>query len=424
MSEQQSKPKSVVVGGGIVGVCCALYLQKEGHQVWLIDPAEPGESTAKWSCGQMAVSEIIPLSKPGILKRIPGWLLDQKGPLALRPSALPAMLPWFLRFVANARHSRIDAIAREMATLTHGVYQDYAPLLALCPGNTLLGQRPVIEVFDTPRGLEAERAHFALREALGFHAEPLDAAAIAALEPALAGKFSHGLLFPDWCAVSDTKGFIAALTAAFLRQGGTRIDTGAVSLTETHQRASGVTLRDGRVLPADHIVIAAGTGSRHFFQQLGVRIPLTGISGYQTLLPQPDVEFRHSVIYADGGFCFTPMTRGLQIGGTIEFAGPDAKPNYRRAEIILEKARRLLPQLNLAQKEFGVGHRPFLPDTKPVIDRSRRLNNVLMAFGHGQLGLTLGATTGRLIADLAGQRTAAQDLTPFSAYRFTQGDRA
>lgn len=415
--------QSVVIGGGIVGVCCALYLQKEGHQVWLIDPAAPGDSTAKWSCGQMAVSEIIPLSKPGILKRIPGWMLDQTGPLALRPAAIPAILPWFLRFVANARHSRIDAIAHEMASLTHQVYPDFASLLALCPDKTLLGQRPVIEVFDTPRGLAAEREHLELREQLGFRAETLGAGDIAALEPALAGKFSHGVLFPDWCAVSDTKGFIAALTDAFVQQGGTRIDSEADRILEANGLANGVMLRDGRSLPADHVVVAAGTGSRRFFSSLGVRVPLTGISGYQALLPQPDVEFRHSVIYADGGFCFTPMTRGLQIGGTIEFAGADAKPNFKRAEIILQKARKLLPQLNDTAKEFGVGHRPFLPDTKPIIDRSRRLSNVLMAFGHGQLGLTLGATTGRLIADLAAQRPTAQDITPFSAYRFMEGDR-
>ena len=420
MSKQQ---QSVVIGGGIVGVCCALYLQKEGHQVWLIDPAAPGDSTAKWSCGQMAVSEIIPLSKPGILKRIPGWLLDQTGPLALRPAAVPSILPWFLRFVGNARPSRINAISQAMATLTREVYNDFAALLALCPDKTLLGQRPVIEVFDTPHGLAAEREHLELRERLGFKAEMLDAGAIGELEPVLAGKFSHGVLFPDWCAVSDTKGFIAALTEAFVRQGGIRIDTEAAAILEAQGVATGVTLQDGRTLSADHVVVAAGTGSRRFFSQLGVRVPLTGISGYQALLPQPEVEFRHSVIYADGGFCFTPMTRGLQIGGTIEFAGADARPDFRRAEIILQKARRLLPQLNDTAKEFGVGHRPFLPDTKPIIDRSRRLQNVLMAFGNGQLGLTLGATTGRLIADLAAKRSTAQDLTPFSAYRFMEGER-
>lgn len=413
-----SPQQAVVIGGGIVGVCCALYLQREGHQVTLVDPAAPGDSTAKWSCGQMAVSEVIPLSKPGILMKIPGWLLDQKGPLALRPSALPGILPWFMRFLACARPSKINEIAQDMARLTQHVYEDYAPLLDACPDKTLLGDRPILEVFDSPAGLAHERPHLELRKQLGFKSEELDGAAIGDLEPALAGKFQHGLMFPDWRAVSDTEGFIAALTESFVSQGGIRLRQSAVKIDENHDRASGVTLADGTRLPADHVVVAAGTGARPFFDSLGVNIPLAGIAGYQAVLPKPGVEIRHSVIYADGGFCFAPMTRGLQIGGTIEFAAAGAEPNFKRAEIIMEKARRVLPQLNTQGMEFGVGYRPFLPDTKPVIDRSPRLNNVIMAFGHGQLGLTLGATTGRLVGDLVAKRTPGQDLSPFSARRF------
>ncbi|MFC5696024.1 NAD(P)/FAD-dependent oxidoreductase [Pseudomonas sp. GCM10022186] len=420
MNPQQGQlvESAVVIGGGIVGVCCALYLQREGYQVTLVDPAAPGDSTAKWSCGQMAVSEVIPLSKPGILKKIPSWLLDQKGPLALRPSALPGILPWFLRFVACARHSKIVEIARAMTSLTETVYEDYAPLLDACADKTLLGERPILEVFDSPSAITHEKPHLELRESLGFKAEILDAKAISDLEPVLAGKFNQGLLFPDWRSVSDTKGFIAALTQSFLDQGGVRVRDQVKRIDEVADRATGVTLKSGDRLPANHVVVAAGTGSREFFAQLGASIPLAGIAGYQVLLPNPGVEVRHSVIYADGGFCFSPMTRGLQIGGTIEFAGPNAEPNFKRADIILEKARRILPQLQTSQFEYGVGYRPFLPDTKPVIDRSARLGNVYMAFGHGQLGLTLGATTGRLIADLVAGRPTAQDLTPFSANRF------
>jgi len=413
-----SAQQAIVIGGGIVGVCCALYLQRDGHRVTLVDPAAPGDSTAKWSCGQMAVSEVIPLSKPGILMKIPGWLLDQKGPLALRPSALPGILPWFLRFLACARTSKINQIAQDMARLTQHVYDDYAPLLNACPDKTLLGDRPILEVFDSPAGLAHERPHLDLRKQLGFKSEELDGAAIADLEPALAGKFQHGLLFPDWRAVNDTEGFIAALTTSFIAQGGVRVRQAAVKIDHTHDRATGVTLADGTRLPAEQVVVAAGTGARAFFDTLGVNIPLAGIAGYQAVLPQPGVEIRHSVIYADGGFCFAPMTRGLQIGGTLEFAAPGAEPNFKRAEIIMEKARRVLPQLNTQGMQFGVGYRPFLPDTKPVIDRAPRLHNVVMAFGHGQLGLTLGATTGRLVADLVAQRTPAQDLNAFSARRF------
>ncbi len=410
---------AVVIGGGIVGVCCALYLQRGGYAVTLVDPEAPGNSTAKWSCGQMAVSEIIPLSKPGILMKVPGWLIDQKGPLALRPGALPGILPWFFRFLMCARHSKIVDIAQSMATLTHEVYTDYAPLLDSCEDKKLMGERPILEVFDNPAGIAHEQPHLDLRASLGFKSQRLDAKEIGDLEPALAGRFAHGLLFPDWRAVSDTEGFVAALTESFVAQGGRRVRAEVARIDESNGRATGVTLGNGDWVQAQAVVVAAGTGSRRFFDALGVRVPLEGIAGYQAVLRNPDVEFRHSTIYADGGFCFSPMTRGLQIGGTIEFAGRDAKPNFGRADIILAKAKRVLPKLRTDDVEYGVGYRPFLPDTKPIIDRSRRLQNVFMAFGHGQLGLTLGATTGRLIADMAAGRTTKQNLTPFSAYRFT-----
>jgi len=411
--------QAVVIGGGIVGICCALYLQREHFEVTLIDPAAPGDSTAKWSCGQIAVSEVIPLSKPGILKKIPGWLLDQNGPLALRPAALPGILPWFVRFLSCARTPRIREIATSLASLTHSIYDDYAPLLDACENKKLLGEQPVIELFAKEKDLAHERFFFALRKELGFKVEELNENAIAELEPALAGKLNYGVLLPEWRAVADTQGFIAALTSSFIAQGGKRLLGNAVAIEEANGKAAGVVLSSGERLSLDKLVLAAGNGSKDFFKTLGIyNVPLAAIGGYQAVLPEPQVEIRHSIIYADGGFCFTPMTRGLQIGGTIEFAGNNAEPNFNRAQIILDKAKTLLPQLNTTQVEFGVGWRPFLPDTKPIIDKSPRLDNVLLAFGHGQLGLALGATTGRLIAQLATDKKTSQDLTPFRATRF------
>jgi len=410
--------QAIVVGGGIVGICCALYLQRSDFNVTLVDPAPPGDSTAKWSCGQISVGEIIPLSKPGILLKIPGWLLDQEGPLALRPRAVPGIVPWLVRFLACARHSKIVDIATAMASLTSDVFSDYATLLESMDDDALIGQQPIIEVFDSSAGVERERPHIELRKSLGFDTQIIGRAEIDDLEPALKGRFSHGLLLPQWRFVSDTERFLTALTDQFVANGGRRVRSAVTRINEDAGKATGVTLESGESLPAGHIVVAAGTGSRRFFAQLGVSAPLEGVAGYQVLLPEPEVELKHSVIYADGGFCFTPMLRGLQIGGTIEFAGRGAAPNFRRAEIILAKAKKVLPSLNTTKHEFGMGYRPLLPDTKPIIDRSKRLTNVLLAFGHGQLGLTLGATTGRLIADLAAGRHTKQDLTPFSAQRF------
>ncbi|MDI5983755.1 FAD-dependent oxidoreductase [Halomonas sp. M4R5S39] len=411
-------PSTVVIGGGIVGVCCALYLQREGKNVTLVDPAEPGDSTAKWSCGQMAVSEIIPLSKPGILKKVPGWMLDQKGPLALRPRAVPGLLPWMVRFMANARRSRIDAIAQELASLTSKVYQDYQPLFDKCENDDLIGSQPTLEVFDTRSGLEDEQVYIELRRELGFKVETLGAKEIGDLEPALAGKFSHGLLLSDWRSVRDTEGFIAELTKSFVSQGGVRIKDTVQSIQTSQGKATGITLDSGRSIPVEQLVVAAGNGSKRFFDTLGVKVPLMGIGGYQVVVRNAGINLNHSTVYADGGFGFIPMTRGLQIGGTIEFAGDNASPNYDRAKIILKKAKRIMPSLDTSDVEFGIGWRPFLPDTKPVIDKSPRLDNVVMTFGHGQLGLTLGATTGRLVSDLLQGRKSAEDITPFRASRF------
>ncbi|PMR67148.1 NAD(P)/FAD-dependent oxidoreductase [Halomonas heilongjiangensis] len=411
-------PSTVVIGGGIVGVCCALYLQREGKNVTLVDPAAPGDSTAKWSCGQMAVSEIIPLSKPGILKKVPGWMLDQNGPLALRPAAVPRLLPWMFRFMANASRSRIEMIARELSTLTSKVYLDYQPLFDKCDDKDLIGSRPTLEVFDRRSGLEGEQAYIALRQELGFKVESLGAREIGDLEPALAGKFSHGLLLSDWRTVRDTEGFIAELTKSFISQGGVRVQDAVQSIQTGQGKATGITLDSGRSIPVEQLVVAAGNESKKFFGTLGVKVPLMGIGGYQVLVRNGGVDMKHATVYADGGFGLVPMTRGLQIGGTIEFAGDNASPNYDRARIILEKAKRIIPSLDTSDVEFGIGWRPFLPDTKPVIDKSPKLSNVAMTFGHGQLGLTLGATTGRLIADLVQGRKSAEDITPFRASRF------
>lgn len=409
---------TVVIGGGIVGICCALYLQKDGHAVTLIEPAKPGDSTAKWSCGQIAVSEIIPQSKPDIIKKVPGWLLDQKGPLALRPAALPGLLPWMLRFVTHARRSRINTIAHELASLTSRAFQDYAPLLENCRRDDLIGQHPTLELFDSAAGLAHEQTYVELRRSLGFASEVLNAEQIAEKEPALAGRFSHGLLLEDWRTVCDTETFIAELANSFVEQGGTLVQ-GSVSLIDTQgSRAVGVILENGDRHPAEQLVVAAGNGSKAFFDTLGVKVPLIKVGGYQVVLPTPDVELTHASFYADGGFGIIPMERGLQIGGTIEFASENAEPNFKRAEMILEKAQGILPGLNTDGMAFGAGWRPFLPDTKPVIDRSPALENVAMAFGHGQLGLTVGATTGKLVADLLAGKATDVDLTPFKASRF------
>ena len=155
--------KVIVIGGGVVGVCCALNLLKDGHDVTIIEPNTMGEAAAWASCGSIAVSEVIPLSKPGILLKAPKWLLDPVGPLTIRSSALLSILPWFMKFASNSKPSRIHEISKNLTALTSTALEDFEVLFKTYNLSGLIGDRPIIELYDTEEGLKKEQHHTARR---------------------------------------------------------------------------------------------------------------------------------------------------------------------------------------------------------------------------------------------------------------------
>ena len=176
--------------------------------------------------------------------------------------------------------------------------------------------------------------------------------------------------------------------------------------------------RTGERLAFDHLIVAAGAWSGRLARSVGDRAVIESERGYNATLPSPGVHLSREVIFAERQFVATPLAIGLRIGGAAEFAGLEAKPNWRRSDALLTLARRYLPGLETGGAQRWMGQRPTTPDSLPVISRSPKHPNVIYAFGHGHLGLTLGATTGRLVADLVASRTPPLDLSPFSIARF------
>ena len=406
-----------VIGAGIVGTVCACYLRREGRDVTLLDRAGPGEATSFGNAGGIGPSSVIPIATPGMLKQIPKWLLDPAGPLHLRWSYLPHVLPWLIRFLRAGAESKVRRISAALAALNSETFQAYAPLLEEARLEHLIRRDGHLFVYRAKGGLEDDALGIELRRDLGFEMHVLGADEIHQLEPALAPIFECGVFFPDGGLCTNPFGLVRGLAEHFRNSGGTllRREVRGFEMGPTGPRRI---LTDDGDLVAERVVIAAGIHSTVFTRQLGYSVPLESHRGYHVTLRDPGVMPQRLVFPADYKFAITPMDMGLRFAGTVELAGIEAPPNFERARTLLRIGRRVLPDLRADVHSEWMGHRPCLPDSLPVLGVSPRHENVYFAFGHGHEGLVGASKTGQLIADLIGGRPPSIDLNPFRIDRF------
>jgi D-amino-acid dehydrogenase len=246
----------------------------------------------------------------------------------------------------------------------------------------------------------------------------MDRAALTAIEPTIGDSIQFAIASPDRSSVIEPLRLMQAFDRAF-RQGGGVVEHGSVTgFRREGDKVVAVTLADGRSIAASEVVIAAGAWSHRLTKLLGDKLPLESERGYHAVLSNPGVMPRHPMSHVERGFALLPMGDRLRLAGTVELASVDAPPNWERAQRLIETARILLPGLNTSEAKLWMGHRPGLPDSLPVIDRASQVKNVVYAFGHGHMGLSWGATTGRLVADIIEKTPSNLDTTPFRVARF------
>lgn len=409
----------VVVGAGIVGIASALQLRLAGCEVTLLDRGEPARETSYGNAGAFAVSDVIPLAEPGLLRKVPGWMLDPLGPLALRWRHLPTLAPWLLRFIAASRPRQVAALTRALAALLNRVNDDYAPLIAHAGLEHLWRRHGALTLYRDQAEFAAAAAAWDSKRRHGVVWNKAVNGAVRKLEPLLREEWQCAVKVPAWSHVDDPYIFSRGLFDAFVREGGRFIQTEASAIAASAGRASGVDLADGRRLSADAVVVACGIWSDRFTRQQRCRVPLESERGYHVTLPKAGVRLHHFIQCASESFVILPMADGgLRLAGTVELAHRDAPPNWQRAHILIDKAKRIVGEFSTEGMSVWMGHRPSLPDTVPIIGPAPDVASLYFATGHGHLGLTLAATTGALLADLICQRPSNFDLTPYRMDRF------
>jgi len=408
---------TIVVGAGIIGTAIAHDLQRRGRQVVLLDRDAPGKGASFGNMASIAVTEFMPASRPSVWKQIPGWMLDPEGPVRVRPGYMPKLVPWFLRFIAASRPSKLRALEAQGAALCARALGDTLDLLRETGLSDQISEQGCLSLYTGEAEFKADRDHIEILERFGFPHEVVGRKAIKALEPELSDRIGMAVLFPQNRSLKDPYGLVLALAQRFVGLGG-RIETGEVTGFTRSEGIREVVLKDGRRLPAEEVVICAGAFSAKLAAALGEPIPLETERGYHTQIMAPGISMRHSIIWPAKAFMVTPTAGGIRVGGTVEMAGLEAPPDYRRSKITVKRAQEALPNLRCEHFTEWMGHRPALPDTVPILSASARTKGVFYATGHGHLGLTYAATTARLMGDLIMGVKPPVDLTPYRVDRF------
>ncbi|HDZ73870.1 MAG TPA: FAD-binding oxidoreductase [Aurantimonas coralicida] len=406
-----------IVGSGIVGISIAHALVRDGLTVTLVDREGVACGASRGNAGALAYSDVLPLASPGIMRKAPRWLLDPAGPLTIRPGYLLPIAPWLFRFW---RSSFPAAAARSMAaqvalmTLARSEMQRQVAEASL---SHMLVSDGALELYESEAERDAARPNWDVRGRVGIRFEHVGRDAIDELQPGLDSRFSYGTFLPEWQSVTDPYDFAVAF-ADKLRERGVLFRTAEITAVEPGE--DGVVLRcaDGEKICAKQAVIAAGAWSKSLAASLSDKIPLDTERGYNTTLPSGAFDLQRHLTFGGHGFVVTRLSSGIRVGGAVEFGGLHLPPNMRRADVMLAKAKAFLPALDTTGGKKWMGFRPSLPDSLPVIGRSPRVPSVLYAFGHGHLGLTQSAATGRLIADLVAHRPTVIDVAPFRPDRF------
>ncbi|AZZ92691.1 FAD-dependent oxidoreductase [Hahella sp. KA22] len=406
-----------VLGGGIVGVCCALSLQQAGMKVSLIDGRGVGEGCSRGNAGHFATEQILPLATPGLLWKIPGMLMDPLGPVAIRWSYLPHIAPWLLRFMLNTREASYNRSGKALQALNAASLPAWRRLLAGTGEESQIRVNGSLLTFERNASFQSYQTTLDTLRTRGVKTQVLNGAQARDLEPGLGSTIKHGVFFPETGHTANPYHLTRTLGALFQTRGGTLLNRMVNSATPT---TDGVLLHcDGDRIRVPKLVLAAGAWSKPLVKQLtGKSIPLDTERGYHLMLRNAGASLSIPVTSAERRFIMTPMSEGLRLAGTVEFGGLKQPANMRRATMLATHARALLPGLDDAQGETWMGFRPSLPDSLPVIDRVGERRQIILAFGHQHLGLTQAALTGELVRQLATDQTPTVDIQSLRLSRF------
>ncbi len=409
----------IVVGGGIVGIGCAHYLQKAGFGVTLIDRSGIGQACSHGNCGFICPSHVLPLNEPGALREGLFSLLDPTAPLRIRPQMRLSLYHWLFQFARRCSHSQMLETGRRLLPMLESSISEYRELFATLPAAGEWKENGLAYVFREEAGFAAfAQTDGLLSKTYGVTARRIESTDLGAFDPALRPSLAGAYVYDQDGSVRPDR--LVSDWRAHLAQNGVDLVENC-RLEEVRKSGNSVAslLTSRGEMTADHFVFALGAWSSKWSDQLRCELPVEPGKGYSVTMSRPEICPQHPMLFPEKRIGVTPFEDGFRIGSMMEFVGWDSSIPQRRIEQLKDSAEPyLVPPVGQEVRETWFGWRPMTWDSLPIIGRVPRLDNALLATGHNMLGLTLAAATGRLITEIIQERPPHIDDQAFSPDRF------
>ncbi len=407
-----------VIGSGIIGICCALKLQSEGYKVLLIDKNEPASGCTSGNAGHFATEQIFPLANKEILKQLPKILFNPNGPLTIKSNYIHKIAPWMIRFLLVTRDQTFQKGTQALRNLNEATMDAYKPLLKMAKLEHLVENKGYLLAFEGTNAEKLARKESLTLKPYGIKNQLLNGHEITEMEPLLR-NCEASLYFPEISHTTEPHKLALGLFDHFISIGGEFEKHEIIDLHNNSDKSIDL-MTNSNTIKTEKLLIAAGAFSQKLLDKLSIKTPLDTERGYHLMVNQSHLLNR-PVAFAQRKFIITPMSNGTRLAGTVEFAGLENQPNWKRAEMLLDHAQHFLEPLKDSEKQDcqkWMGFRPSFPDSLPVIDRCQTNENLFFCFGHQHLGLTQAAISAELMADLIDGRETQFELSPYSIQRF------
>lgn len=404
--------KIIVAGAGIVGISTAIWLQRAGHTITVVDREGPAAGTSYGNAGVLASGAIVPVTTPGLWRKAPGMVLDKNSPLFVKWSYLPKMIPFLWKFLRHSTDAHVTSFAAAMAGLLHDSVDQHRALAAGTGAEDFITEEDFCFGYPSKQSFEADAYGWKIRKDNGVVFEVQTGAEFAAYDPLYAEHFGIVVRCKNHGRISDPGAYVRALAHHFVKEGGELVIAEVTDVIRDGTGLRGV-MTDVGEQRGDHTVLALGAWSKPIGRKMGLDISLESERGYHIELVNPSHMPKAPMMVAAGKFVITPMAGRIRCAGVVEFGGLNKGPSAAPLELLKKHVAEIFPDLSYERMDEWMGHRPSTPDSLPLIGATDESKTAYAALGHQHVGLTAGPKTGRIIADLIGGKQTNMDLSPF-----------